>query len=58
MGYSRMFINLLKGAAKNFSSGFNDAYKPEDRHKDVKEFKDMISYHMEEAEKINNKEDN
>ena len=52
-----IFTNLLKGAAKNFTSGFNDAYKPEDRHKDVKEFKDMISYHMEEAEKLNNKED-
>lgn len=57
MGYSRMFIDLFKGAAKNFSSGFNDAYKPADRKKDVKEFKDMISYHMEEAEKLNNKED-
>ena len=57
MGCSRMFIDLFKGAAKNFSSGFNDAYKPEDRQKDVKEFKDMINYHMEEAEKINNKED-
>lgn len=57
MGYSRMFIDLFKGAAKSFSSGFNDAYKPADRHKDVKEFKDMINYHMEEAERINNKED-
>lgn len=52
-----IFTNLLKGAAKNFTSGFNDAYKPNDRKKDMKEFKDMISYHMEEAERLNNKEE-
>ena len=57
MGYTKMIANLFKGAATNFVSGFNDAYKPDDRKKDVKEFKDMISYHMEEAEKLNNKED-
>ena len=57
MGYTKMIANLFKGAATSFASGFNDAYKPDDRKKDVKEFKDMISYHMEEAEKLNNKED-
>ena len=58
MGYTKMIANLFKGAAKNFTSGFNDAYKPDDRKKDVKEFKEMINHHIETAEELNNKNNN
>ena len=58
MGYTKMIANLFKGAATNFASGFNDAYKPDDRKKDVKEFKEMFNQHMEELEKLNNKNNN